>query len=72
VKNGSDYNVSLPKEFVPLTQGIPGNGRDLDAAIRDAWDNRKSTDPKFLRVMETYVWGENPISGYHVVLGPGG
>jgi hypothetical protein len=71
MKNGSEYDVSPPDDLVRLTQGgIPGDGPDLETAIRRAWDRGKSADHKSFRVQEIYVFGENPISGYRVIIGP--
>ncbi len=71
MKNGSDSDVTPPEELDRVTQGsIPGEGRDVETAIRNAWDKRKSGDTRIYRVQEVYVWGENPISGYRVVIGP--
>ncbi len=47
-----------------------GQGRELHAAIEDAWSKRSQNDPKTLRVVEINVTGDNPISGYRVVLRP--
>jgi|GraSoiStandDraft_16_1057320.scaffolds.fasta_scaffold3414088_2 hypothetical protein len=47
-----------------------GEGRDLHTAIEDAWGKRSQNDPKTLRVAEISVTGDNPISGYRVVLRP--
>jgi hypothetical protein len=47
-----------------------GQGRDLHTAIEDAWSKRSQNDPKTLRVAEISVTGDNPISGYRVVLKP--
>lgn len=47
-----------------------GQGRDLHTAIEDAWSKRSQNDPKTLRVAEIRVAGDNPISGYRVVLRP--
>jgi hypothetical protein len=70
VENGSESDVSPPNELDRLTQGIPGDGPDLETAIQRAWDRGKSADHKVFRIQEIYVWGENPISGYRVVIGP--
>lgn len=45
-----------------------GQGRDLHSAIQDAWGKRSPNDPKELRVAEIRVTGDNPISGYRVIL----
>jgi hypothetical protein len=49
---------------------LHGEGRDLHAAIEDAWSKRSQNDPKTLRVADITVTGDNPISGYRVVLRP--
>jgi hypothetical protein len=72
VKNGSDSGVSPPDEIRGLV-GIPGDGRDLPTAIANAWENGKAqSGHRAYRVQEILVWGENPISGYRVILTPVG
>jgi hypothetical protein len=70
VENGYDSDVTPPEELDRLTQDISGEGSDVEAAIRNAWGKRKETDPKVFRVKEIFIWGENPISGYRVIIGP--
>jgi hypothetical protein len=73
VQNGSDSDLTPPEEILRVTQpGIPGDGRDVEEAIRNAWGKRESGDSRVYRIQEVYVWGENPISGYRVVIGPTG
>jgi hypothetical protein len=72
VKNGSDSDVSPPQEILELA-GIPGDGPDLPTATANAWENAKrQTGHRMYRVQEILVWGENPISGYRVILAPVG
>jgi hypothetical protein len=71
VNNGSDSDDLTPPEELLRLEGIPGEGSDVEAAIRNAWGKRKSTDAKVYRVQEIFVWGENPISGYRVIITPG-
>jgi hypothetical protein len=72
VENGSDSNVSPPEEILGQA-GIPGDGRDLQAAIANAWENAKGqSGHRTYRVQEILVWGENPISGYRVIITPVG
>jgi hypothetical protein len=71
VKNGYDSDLTPPDELIRVSEGIlPGSGRNVEEAIKDAWGKRKSGDSRVYRVQEVYVWGENPISGYRVILGP--
>ena len=70
MNNGSDSDGLSPPEELLRLEGIPGDGPDLETAIQRAWDRGKSADHKVFRVQEIYVWGENPISGYRVVIGP--
>jgi hypothetical protein len=71
VKNGSDSDLTPPDELIRVSEGIlPGEGDGVEAAIKDAWGKRKKGDSRVYRVHEVYVWGESPISGYRVILGP--
>jgi hypothetical protein len=73
VQNGSDSDVTPPEELDRVTQGgIPGEGPDVETAIRNSWGKRKSGDSRIYRVQEIFVWGDNPISGYRVIIGPTG
>jgi hypothetical protein len=40
VNNGSDSELNPPEE-IHGQMGIPGDGRDLAAAIENAWENAK-------------------------------
>jgi hypothetical protein len=49
-----------------------GRGDSLDKAIEDAWNEaKKGGGPKALRVVDIYIAGNNPITEYSVIVGPG-
>jgi hypothetical protein len=69
----NDESITAPEEVVLATeQSYPGDGRTLDAAFNNAWERGKSAGHRAFRVQAILVWGENPISGYRVILGPVG
>jgi hypothetical protein len=72
VKNGSDSDVTPPDELRALEHSFPGDGRTLDEAFERAWERGKASGHRVFRVQETFVWGDNPISGYRVVITPVG
>lgn len=69
MKHGSDSDVNPPEELLTL-EGFAGDGKDLSAAFDEAWERGKSSGHKVFRVQEIFVWGENPISGYRVIITP--
>jgi len=53
--------------------GIPGQGRTLDEAIADAFHNPNfDNEPGWYKIEATFVYVENPIREYKVVITPGG
>jgi hypothetical protein len=72
VNNGSDSDVTPPEELSALEQGFPGDGRTLEEAFEKAWERGKASGHRVFRVQETFVWGDNPISGYRVIITPVG
>ncbi len=55
-------------------QEHPGEGRDIHAAANDAWNKAKAngdTSPQ-MTVKKIVAVGTNPITGYIVILSPGG
>jgi len=72
VKNGSDSDDLSPPEELRELVGYPGTGRDLETALQSAWEEAKASGHRVFRVQDIYVFGENPISGYHVIITPGG
>jgi hypothetical protein len=71
VKNGSDSDDLGPPDELLRLEGFPGDGRDLAEAFANAWENGKSSGHRVFRVQDIFVWGENPISGYRVIITPG-
>jgi hypothetical protein len=69
VKHGSDSDLNPPEELVAF-EGFAGDGKDLPAAFDEAWERGKSSGHRVFRVQDIFVWGENPISGYRVILTP--
>jgi hypothetical protein len=53
--------------------GVPGYGRTIDEAIQDAYDKGKSfgAKPGWFAVERVFVYVENPIREYKVVVSPG-
>ncbi len=72
MKNGPDSDVSPPDELRGLEQGFFGDARDLPTAFDRAWELGKSSGHRVFRAQEIFVWGDNPISGYRVVITPVG
>ena len=66
---GSDSDLNPPEELLAL-RSFAGDGRDIQAAFDDAWERGKASGHRAFRVQEIFVWGENPISGYRVVITP--
>jgi hypothetical protein len=47
-----------------------GDGATVEAALNDAYENGKASGHKVFRVEEIFIVGDNPLSGYAVVIGP--
>ena len=70
MKDGYDSDdVSPPDEFREL-ESFSGDGKDLQEAFDAAWEHGKSSGHRVFRVQEIFVRGENPISGYRVIITP--
>jgi hypothetical protein len=68
----SEYgDVRPPNELRVTEESFPGDGGTLGDAIEDAYEKGKRAGHKVLRVRDIYVYGDNPISGYRVVVTPG-
>jgi hypothetical protein len=53
--------------------GFPGYGRTYDEAVEDAFHNAgASKDPGWWVIAATFVFVENPIREYKVIITPGG
>jgi flagellar biosynthesis/type III secretory pathway protein FliH len=56
----------------PESQGFAsGKGEHLEEAFQDAWEQAKAAgnEEPTLKVVDIFVEGTNPLSGYSVVLG---
>jgi hypothetical protein len=69
VKHGSDSDLNPPEELLAF-EGFAGDGKDLSEAFNEAWERGKSSGHRVFRVQDVFVWGENPISGYRVIITP--
>jgi hypothetical protein len=72
VKNGSDSDVSPPDELRASEQSFSGDGLSLEEAFQHAWEKGKASGHRVFRVQDIFVWGDNPISGYRVIITPVG
>jgi len=73
VKNGSDSDKTLSDVLAQFEHGYTGEGEKLHEALDRAWKKAtKSSEHRVFRVQEIFVTGENPISGYGVVISPTG
>ena len=72
MKNGSDSDVTPPDELRLLEQNFSGDGFPLEDAFNKAWEHGKASGHRVFRVQEILVWGDNPISGYRVIIIPVG
>lgn len=55
--------------------GLPGYGRTFDEAVQNAFDGGKyqgGVDPGWFVVAASFVFIENPIREYKVIIAPGG
>jgi hypothetical protein len=54
--------------------GVPGYGRTIDEAIQDAYERGKGfgAKPGWFAVEKVFVYVENPIREYKVVVSEGG
>ncbi|HLB19976.1 MAG TPA: hypothetical protein VK613_12695 [Gaiellaceae bacterium] len=73
MKNGSDSDdLSPPDVLRGLEQSFTGDGLTLDEAFKNAWERGKSSGHRVFRAQDIFVWGDNPISGYRVIITPVG
>ena len=72
MKNGSDSDVTPPEELRALEQNFSGDGATLEEAFNTAWEHGKASGHRVFRTQEILVWGDNPISGYRVIIIPVG
>jgi hypothetical protein len=49
-----------------------GHGDTFNDALDDAWNKAKDSGNHVFRVQEIFITGDNPLSGYGVVISPHG
>jgi len=47
-----------------------GEGGTVEDALKDAYEKGKASGHKVFRVEEIFIAGDNPLSGYAVVISP--
>jgi hypothetical protein len=72
VQNGSDSEGLLNEILSGYEQDYTGTGRTLEDAIDDAYEKAKGSGNHVFHVEHIFVRGDNPLSGYAVVLHPHG
>jgi hypothetical protein len=69
VQNGSDSDDLLSE----ILEEYGGEGKTLEEALENAYENGKRASGKHVFSIEhIYLRGENPLSGYAVVIKPHG
>ncbi|TML94191.1 MAG: hypothetical protein E6G03_14135 [Actinobacteria bacterium] len=71
MQNESD-SASILRNVLADEQGYTGEGDDLKAALNDAYEKGKAAGHRVFRVKDIYIRGDNPLSGYAVVIIPHG
>ena len=71
MQNESD-SATILRKVVADEQGYSGEGDDLGAALDDAYRKGKEAGYRVFRVKDIYIRGDNPLSGYAVVITPHG
>jgi hypothetical protein len=78
VQDGSDLQAlfeRLVAESIERTKekygdAFSGEGRVLECALDDAYDKGKAQGYRVFQIEDIFLRGDNPLSGYAVVLGP--
>jgi len=72
VENGSDSESLLSEVLDRYEDTYTGYGKTLEEAHQDAYEKGKSSGHRVFHVRATFIRGDNPLSGYAVVIGPTG
>jgi hypothetical protein len=72
VQNGSESESLLSEILEPYEHDYTGSGRTLEDAIEQAYEKAKGSGKHVFHVEHIFVAGDNPLSGYAVVLHPHG
>jgi hypothetical protein len=75
VSNGSESEAILDRVLMKYER-YPGKSTGpeatLEAALNNAYENGKVSGRKVFHVEEIFIVGDNPLSGYAVVISPHG
>ena len=72
MSNESD-SAEILRNVLADEQGYSGEGDTLDEALRVAWENgKRASGHHVYRVKHIFIRGDNPLSGYGVVITPHG
>jgi hypothetical protein len=72
VENDSDSQELVDEILRGYEQDYTGSGRTLEDALEDAYEKAKASGKHVFHVEHIFVTGDNPLSGYAVVLHPHG
>ena len=72
MQNGSDSEGLLLEVLKGYEQEYTGSGDTLDAAFKNAYENAKGSGKHVFHVNHIFIRGDNPLSGYGVVISPHG
>jgi len=71
-QKGSDSKEALRAVLRDYQRQYTGEGKDLDAAINAAYRKGARAGHQVFEVEHIFIRGDNPLSGYAVVLTPHG
>jgi hypothetical protein len=72
VENGSDSESLLREVLERYEETYTGYGGTLEEAHQDAYEKGKSAGHRVFHVRAVFIRGDNPLSGYAVVVSPTG
>jgi hypothetical protein len=72
VENGSDSERLLLEILEGYEQEYTGSGDTLDDALKNAYKNAEASGKHVFHVNHIFIRGDNPLSGYGVVISPHG
>jgi hypothetical protein len=72
VENGSDSERALLEVLEGYEQEYTGSGDTVEKALENAYDNAKASGKHVFHVNHIFIRGDNPLSGYGVVISPHG
>lgn len=70
--NESDSGELLREVLAQFEHEYTGEGEKLKDALNVAYEKGKESGHKVFRVQEIFIRGDNPLSGYGVVITPHG